>query len=151
MRKGERAERCTGQSAQPNDSRKMRCWGFMMQSSQPEALVRRRGTGAYVPQGTTDRGNAKRYDTTKSLPHRLAQPIFHHKRKTWTAIASCDNWPLLRRLLILDSKKWDRFSIFFKLRFGRAKANKRSTRSSATEHSETLLQPRTLASYGRTA
>ena len=40
--------------------------------------------------------------TTKSPPHRLAQPIFHHKRKTWTTIASCDNWPLLRRLLILD-------------------------------------------------
>ena len=40
--------------------------------------------------------------TTKSPPHRPAQPFFHHKRQTWTAIASCDNWPLLRRLLFLD-------------------------------------------------
>ena len=40
--------------------------------------------------------------TTKSPAHRPAQPIFHNKRKTWTAIASCDNLPLLGRLLILD-------------------------------------------------
>ena len=40
--------------------------------------------------------------TTKSPPHRPAQPIFHHKRQTWIAIASCDIWPLLGRLLILD-------------------------------------------------
>ena len=68
MRKGGRAERCTRRSAQPNDSRKMRCWG-LMQSSQPEALVRRRGTGAYVPRRTTDRGKAKRNEPPPS--HRL--------------------------------------------------------------------------------
>ena len=107
-----------------------------------EAPVRRRGTGAYVPHGTTDRGKAKTEEartTTKSLAHRPAQPIFHHNRKTWTGIASCDNWPLLRRLLILDQNKWDWFSLFFKMRFGTLKANKKITRSSATERSETLV------------
>ena len=43
-----------------------------MQSSQPEALVRRRGTGAYVPYGTTDRGEAKRHEPPSS--HRLTVP-----------------------------------------------------------------------------
>ena len=38
--------------------------------------------------------------TAKSPPHRPAQPFFHHTRQTWTAIASCDNLPLLRRLSI---------------------------------------------------
>ena len=64
--------RCKRRSAQPNDSRKLRCWGFMMQSPQPEALVRRRDTGAYVPHGTTDRGKAKRHEPPPS--HRLTVP-----------------------------------------------------------------------------
>ena len=101
VRKEGSAERCKRRSAQPNDSRKLRCWGFMMQSSQPEAPVRRRGTGAYVPHGTTREGEEAR-TTTKSPTHRPTQPIFHHKRQTWTAIASCDNLPLLGRLFHLD-------------------------------------------------
>ena len=40
--------------------------------------------------------------TIKSPPHRPAQPIFHHKRPTWTAIVSYHNRPLLRRLFHLD-------------------------------------------------
>ena len=103
MLTGGRAERCTRPCAQPNDSRKMLCWGFVMQSSQPEVLVRRGGTGAYVGPPTEGRRRGTNHHPRPwPLARRPAQPIFHHKRQTWTAIASCDTRPLLRRLLILN-------------------------------------------------
>ena len=80
---------------------------------------------------TRDRGKAgeEARTTTKSPPHRPAQPIFHHKRKMWTAIASCDNWPLLRRLLI-----WTKTLGFptFQLAQLHCESKQKITRSSAT-------------------
>ena len=79
-------------------------------STEPRGRKRRSGGAVrertYLMGPPTEEGEEAR-TTTKSPPHRHAQPIFHHKRRTWTAIASRNSCPLLRRVLILVQNKCD--------------------------------------------